>query len=345
MELAHYRLKFKRPFGIAHGVRDGTDALFLRVTLDDHVGLGEVTFPPYLPWTASEVEREVCRWAPRLHQVHGTVNAEMLVDLLDDQPLTPPCRNVLFMALSDLLSRRTKSPTWKWLKAPQPDLRQPMITLGHCTLPELPQRLAEMPRFPILKVKLGTETDEALLPTLMRLDDRPLFIDGNQGIKDIDMMYRLIDIAGDRLVGIEQPFSKDRNALHAQLANATDIPVYGDESIQGMDDLERGRQYFTGVNIKLLKCGGLDRAVRMAERARAFGMNVMLGSMSESSLGCTAMAHLGGLADVVDVDGPWLLSNDPCKGLEWSGRHLEMPVGLGHGVDLVSSLEFNPIGA
>ena len=102
---------------------------------------------------------------------------------------------------------------------------------------------------------------------------------------------------------------------------------------------------FSGVNQKLMKCGGLDLAKAMADKARQLGMQVMLGSMSESSLGCSAMAQLAPEADIVDLDGPWLIKNDPFKGIEMVGGQLRLPDTPGMGADLVADLRFTPFGA
>jgi L-alanine-DL-glutamate epimerase-like enolase superfamily enzyme len=122
----------------------------------------------------------------------------------------------------------------------------------------------------------------------------------------------------NRVVGLEQPFAKDRWDLHEALAEECPVTVYGDESIQGPDDLERAPEAFGGVNLKLMKCGGLDVAEAMAERARGLGLKVMLGSMSESTfrLRRDAVSLQLALPIWLDLDGPWLFSNDPFEGME-----------------------------
>ena len=158
----------------------------------------------------------------------------------------------------------------------------------------------------------------------------------------------LIALAGEgRIVGIEQPFGKENWALHKDLSRSTSVPIFGDESIQGLDDLDRARGVFGGVNIKLIKCGGLDRAAEIIRKGNALGMQIMLGCMSESSLGCGAMAQLAPFADLVDLDGPWLISNDPFKGLVMDGRSLKCLGDAGIGIELIDTagLTWTTIGA
>lgn len=148
-----------------------------------------------------------------------------------------------------------------------------------------------------------------------QLDGRPLFLDANQGLSTIQEALLLVEAAGDRLLAMEQPFPVKRNDLQKQLQERLGVVIHGDESIQDLNELENSVGVFKGLNIKLMKCGGLDRAKALMDRAAVLGMKVMLGSMSESSLGCTAMAHMAGKADIVDLDGPWSIKNDPFQGI------------------------------
>ncbi len=221
-----------------------------------------------------------------------------------------------------------------------------MATIGIGPVEEIPARLAEMPAAQVLKVKLGGDQDRETLRLIAGLDSRPLFLDANQGWNSVaQAMMVLGEIPRHRILGLEQPFPKDRPELADELARASGLVIYADESMQDERELIRKARNFGGVNIKLMKCGGLDRAMDMIACARAHGLQVMLGCMSESSLGCAAMAQLQGLADLVDLDGPWLLANDPFQGLTMDRDGLHIEGSLGHGVDLVRGLSFGPIGA
>jgi L-alanine-DL-glutamate epimerase-like enolase superfamily enzyme len=137
---------------------------------------------------------------------------------------------------------------------------------------------------------------------------------------------------------MEQPFTEDDLDRHQELSTSGKVTVYADESIQDMAQLEARHAAFGGVNLKLMKCGGLDRAKAMAKCARELDLKVMLGSMSESSLGCTVMGHLAGMADIVDLDGPWLIANDPFRGIGMEQGRLRLPEGAGWAVDPVVEL-------
>ena len=152
----------------------------------------------------------------------------------------------------------------------------------------------------------------------------------------------LAEVVGDRLLGLEQPFAVGMDALQRDLQEQIHTSVYGDESIQSEADIQLQQGNFKGLNIKLMKCGGLDRAMKMAERGKALGMQVMLGSMSESSLGCTALAQLAGQAQILDLDGQWLIKNDPFTGITLEQGRMQVPDGSGIGARLTAELVFMP---
>lgn len=347
LSIARYRLLFCEPFGTAHGLRKGTDSVFVRLERDGLLGHGEATLPPYVNETQASVVQLL--GSPELKNVLIREGVG-LAELLDSDPwrASPGARAAVQCAYNELLIKGSNA-----IHSSDPDDRRIarcMVTLGSGEPAAYASRIAALPAgFPVLKVKLGGPFDLAILREVCDHDERPLLLDANQGWRSVDQALLALDAAGaGRVIALEQPFPKDRWDLHAALGKRTKALVIADESIQGPDDLERAPGVFGGVNLKLMKCGGLDVARSMAERARELGMQVMLGSMSESSLGCAAMLSLAGLADLLDLDGPWLLSNDPFEGMELCEGQLRTTVtGAGYGVQerMPRLLEWYPIGA
>ncbi|MFT3885578.1 MAG: enolase C-terminal domain-like protein [Flavobacteriales bacterium] len=336
-----YRLLFKHPFGTAHGVRTGTDSVFIRVEADGVTGYGEATLPPYLTEKVPEVIERLHAFTRREHaDLHSAIRT------LDDPAYTnaPGFRNAVHMALLDALSKKYHYPVNQLIECTHSKLSIVLMTLGLTTEMDIPQKLAELPWTAALKVKVDKSSGSVYVNTIKSLTNRKLFIDANQGLENVPDAMDLVRAAGADLVGLEQPFGKDQWAAHAELTKVCGTAVYGDESIQAEGDLDRAAQAFSGVNIKLMKCGGLDRAAAIARRAEVLGMRIMLGSMSESALGCTAMAHLADMADVVDLDGPWLIMNDPFTGIGLKDGQLVMPEGPGIGARLKADLQFLPSG-
>ena len=347
LDYARYRLLFRHPFGTAHGLRDGTDAVFVRLTGPAGIGYGEAALPPYVEETQDSVISVI-----RSIDIEQLVPHYMKRSFQPEQgalvTVSPAARAAVSTAVLDYLSRRAGSSVGGYLAPSMPAKTWALtsVTLGHGSLSDIEQRISELPSSSLIKVKLGGPDDIATLKTVQGCDPRPLFLDANQGWTGLGQALRVLEaVEPARLHSVEQPFGKDRWDLHAALQAELDVPVYGDESIQGMDDLERAVGVFRGVNIKLMKCGGLDVALHMAERAKELGLLVMLGCMSESSLGCAAMAQLQALAHILDLDGPWLLRNDPFSGLTLAVGGMGIRSELGLGVDLISTLDWHPIGA
>jgi L-alanine-DL-glutamate epimerase-like enolase superfamily enzyme len=339
-----FRLRFKHPFGTAHGLRDGTDAVFIRAEQEGGMGYGEVTLPPYL----SEKMPQVLEQLRTFKVPPGRSAAELLgqLDHLVDLRHHPGLRAGLHCALIDLLSRLAGQSARAFLGIKGDRSPLTLVTLGIGPVETLREKLADLPTSGALKVKLGDPDSVQRLRAITTLDNRMLFMDGNQGASSLDEAVDWIRAVGiGRVLGVEQPFGMDHDPWNLALGEQAEVTVYADESIQDLDALQAKGRQFGGVNLKLMKCGGLDRALAMADEADRCGLKLMLGSMSESSLGCTAMAQLAGRADVVDLDGPWLLANDPFSGITMEDGRLMLPDGSGFGTTLRAQLDFTPIGA
>lgn len=346
---ARHKLLYHHPFGTAHGVRDCTDALYLRLEQDGHYGYGEATFPPYLPDNREELVSELYSTDIQNIIIECIKSAQGSVKLPIDH-IRPAFRNVIAMAVFDLIARQRKVRVSELLSglAIGKGTASPkaLFTIGLGPLEEIPLRIKGMPNGASLKVKVGGEDDARMVAHILELTDAELFLDGNQGFRSVEQVIDLVELIGiDRLLGIEQPFGKQDLGLHRQLRSMIDVPVYADESIQGLSDLGLMLDAFDGVNIKLMKCGGLDRAVQLIEGTGRAGRKVMLGCMSEATLGCAAMAQLAGHADVLDLDGPWLIANDPFQGVRLSNGKYVVHGSYGIGVELVSPLNFIYVGA
>ena len=347
IDLAPFYLQFKRPFGTAHGFRTGTDAVFVRVGTDSCKGYGEATLPPYVKESRSSVMQVLRSLDP---EAIASMDLNLFATWLNGSKMfdcSPASRSALYMAYADFISRRSHASINDLLGLVLTSVPQVIATIGLCEPQKVAQKIDELPSVPVLKVKLGGRHDLAVVKEVIDRTDRRIFLDANQGLSNVQDALILIEQAGgpERVTGMEQPFPVDRPDLSADLARRTPVTVYADESVQSLADLDGASGVFGGVNVKLMKCGGLDRAVQMIHRAREHGMRVMLGCMSESSLGCGAMARLSGMADLCDLDGPWLLANDPFTGFEWGRNGFVWKAGPGLGIVPAIELPFVRYGA
>ena len=340
-----YRQSYHRPFATAHGSRTGTDAVFVRLARNGVAGYGEAALPPYLPEGADRVMTALERVElAGLDAVRDTMEALAYIDRATRG--SKGARSALVMAYYDLIAKEKGLSIGTLLQAgPGPPARA-MATLGMLPPEQVPEALMALPKVGVLKVKVDAAQGEALLKAAREHWSGAFFLDGNQGVGSVDQALRLLDVLDGRVVlGFEQPFPVDRPELHQFLGERSGITVFADEAVQDASDLDGVMGAYGGVNVKGLKCGGLDRALELAQAARARELKVQLGCMSESSLGCAAMLPLNALADLADLDGPWLIANEPFSGLEVRNQAYQATGDQGFGVQLTGSLFDDPLGA
>lgn len=238
-------------------------------------------------------------------------------------------------ALHDLAGRRLGVPVWRLLgHSPRAPLSS--FTIGIDEPEVMREKVREAAGYPILKVKLGTDRDDAILALIREeAPGKPIRVDANTGWT-ADSAIAILPMLHERGVDlIEQPLPKGDLEGTARLrreAARIGIPIVADESCERAVDVPALAGAFDAVNVKLAKCGSLREALRVIHTARAHGMGVMLGCMVETTLGVAAAVQLAPLVDYVDLDGAALLADDPFRGpgLEADGtlRFNEEP-GLG----------------
>lgn len=188
-------------------------------------------------------------------------------------------------------------------------------------------------QFNILKVKLGRENDKEMIKTIRSVTDLPIAVDANQGWTDkhyaIDMIQWLKEKG---IVMIEQPMPKTQLDDIAWVAQQSPLPIFADESLQRLSDVAGLKGAFHGINIKLMKCTGMREGWKMVTLARALGMKVMVGCMTETSCACSAAAQFSPAVDFADLDGNLLIANDRFKGMEVVKGKITLPDLPGIGV-------------
>jgi L-alanine-DL-glutamate epimerase-like enolase superfamily enzyme len=161
-------------------------------------------------------------------------------------------------------------------------------------------------------VKLGRDNDREIINTIRSVTNVPLYVDANQGWTDLqkslDMTYWLQE---QGVVLIEQPMLKTDIDSNAWLTERSPLPIIADEAMQRLPDVEKAKDAYHGINIKLMKCTGLYEASQMIKQARELDMKIMIGCMTETSCAALAGAALAPQCDWADLDGPFLTSNNP----------------------------------
>ena len=188
-------------------------------------------------------------------------------------------------------------------------------------------------KFNILKVKVGLENDEEMIRTIREVTDLPLAVDANQGWKDREKaLDEIFWLAEQGVVMVEQPMAKERLEDNAWITERSPLPIFADESIQRLADIPAIKGAYSGINIKLMKCTGMREAWKMLTYARAEGMRVMVGCMTETSCAVSAAAQLSPAVDFADLDGNLLISNDRFAGVTVEGGRLVLPDRPGIGL-------------
>ena len=310
-----FTLKFHNPFHVSYGVTETRDAFWIRLNGD--VGWGEGTIPPYYRVDPSAMTD--CWQAASKQTRPFPDEMDHIASWIPDGPA--PARSALELALLDRIGKQRKLPLYQLLNLPKPPSMSSAFTIGidePATMAKMARQIAD---YPLIKLKLGSGDagDEARVAAVReaRADAR-ICIDANAGWNVADSIKHIRWLEKYNIEMIEQPVAKDQHAAMGEVQKQTAIPVVADESVQSLEDIEKlGAAGVQGINLKLMKLGGPLMALKCLKRARELKMKIMLGCMIETSIGTTAMAHLAGLADWLDLDAPLLIANDPFDGVRF----------------------------
>jgi L-alanine-DL-glutamate epimerase-like enolase superfamily enzyme len=325
-------LKTRHPFTIARGSTTARRVVWVRLRDADGVeGWGEADPTPYYGETADTVVAALQRLAPVLpadpFDLESAEAAMLRVSAGD-----AAARAAVSAALHDLAGKRLGAPLWRLWGLDPARAPRSSFTIGLDTPERVRAKVREAASYPILKVKVGTPDDAAVLRAVREVTDKPLRVDANAGWTVQEALARLPLLEEMGVELIEQPVAADDVEGLAAVHRASRIPIVADESCRVAADIPRLAGAVDGINIKLAKCGSLREALRMVAVARAHRLSVMVGCMIETSLGITAAAHLTPLLDLVDLDGAALLERDPFAGATIHGGHVALPAGPGLGV-------------
>jgi L-alanine-DL-glutamate epimerase-like enolase superfamily enzyme len=187
-------------------------------------------------------------------------------------------------------------------------------TIGIADIEVMVQKMKATP-WPIYKVKVGADNDLEMVAALRKETDAVLRVDANAGWTLEQALQKIPVLKTLGVEMVEQPLAKDDWEGMKVLYQQSELPLYADESCVSEQDVAKCAGHFHGINIKLTKCSGITPARRMIEAARKLNLKVMMGCMNESSVGTAAIAQFAPMLDMVDMDGPLLLSQDIARGI------------------------------
>lgn len=336
MQLAFepYELKLRHAFNLARYQRTTTPDVQLTITIDGITGYGEASMPPYLGETVDSVTSFLSKLD--LSQFKDPFRIEDIHEYMDSvAPDNRAAKAAVDIALHDLTGKIMGQP-WHKIWGLNPD-KCPCtsFTIGIDTPEVVKQKVAEASPYKILKVKMGLDKDRETVEIIRSMTSVPLCVDVNQGWADRRQALDTCQWLKERgCLFIEQPFDKAAIDDTAWLTAHSPLPIIADEFLQRLPDVKRAAEAYSGINIKLMKSTGMHEAYQMATLARAMGMKVMIGCMTETSCAVTAAAQLSPLADFADLDGNLLISNDRFDGLKIIDGKITLPETPGIGVTL-----------
>jgi L-Ala-D/L-Glu epimerase len=323
------------PFGIARWSHSTFANYVVQLRAGEQVGIGEAAPNGRYDEGRTEGTALLAELAPEIADLQGPAGVEAYCDgLAGPAPASawPGLRAGLSAAAWDLAGKQTGEPVWRML-----GLQRPSVTTSYTIAIGAPEHMVAQARaaagFTTLKIKLGFDGDLELAERLAReLPGTTFRFDANEGW-DRERAARSLDVLaalGAELV--EQPLPAAATDDMLWLRERTPLPLFADEAVLGVDELEDMAELYDGVVVKLQKSGGIAAAFALLSACTARGLRVLLGCMVESSLGVAAGLQLAGLADYVDLDGALLLAADPFRGIEVDGDRLTASSAPGLGV-------------
>ena len=320
-----YDLELRHTFTISGFSRKTTPVVLTKIEYDGLAGYGEASLPPYL----GETQASVIEFLKKvdLSAFPDSTHLDEILTYVDGIAINNTAAKAsVDIALHDLVGKIIGAPWYKMYGLDKTNVPDTTFTIGIDTDDVVREKTREtLGRFNILKVKVGGPDDKRMIEAIRSITDLPLAVDANQGWKDrreaLDMIHWLKEKG---IVMVEQPMPKLDLDNIARLTEESPLPIFADESLQRLTDIERLKGVFSGINIKLMKCTGMREAWKMRNFAETLGMKVMMGCMTETSCAISAASQLYAGMDFADLDGALLIANDcfDCATLE-KGKIIE----------------------
>ncbi len=328
-------LKLTTPFRISRGVQHTSPNVIIQVNHGEHTGYGEASPSEYYGESPETVMACIAMFAGQLGDDPFAIE-DILTRLEHVIRLNPAAKAAVDMALYDLVGKMLGVPLYKLLGLNPAHAAHTSFTLGIDTPTNMARKALAAREYPILKVKVGTKQDIAILEAIREVSSATIRVDANTAWTPKEAIRTINALIPYDIEFVEQPIPAHDLLGLKLIRDNVPVPIIADESCVTVEDIPRLVGCVDGINIKLMKCGGLNHALKMIHVARAHNLRVMIGCMIESSLAITAAAHLTPLVDYADLDGHLLIDNDPYVGVTVLDGKLVLPDAPGLGVRALS---------
>jgi len=316
IEVKTKRLFLKDTWTISRNSSDYKDNVIVRIEKDGVTGFGEAA--PNVRYGEDHAKT-----TDRINAVKNLFEENDLwhyVDLKDEifAGITDQncARCALDIAIMDWIGKKLNAPLYKIWGLDKSKTPLTSFSIGIDTIEIIKKKVRAADKYPLLKIKVGKDNDEEIIEAVRSITDKPIRVDANEGWKSKEVALEKIKwLQTMGIEFIEQPMPSDMIEETRWLRDRVDIPIVADEAVKTAADIPKLAEAYDGINIKLMKAGGPQEAMRMIYLAKAMNMKIMLGCMIESAIAISAAAHLSPLVDWADLDGNLLLREDPYQGV------------------------------
>ena len=332
LDIYSFDLALRYPFAISRHTYESIRCVIVELRDGRYSGYGEATTNPYYQVTEENLHSSFEEARHFLRDYRLSSPEKLWNDIYPVLSSNTFAQSALDCAAHDLFFKmKGESFMSQWGISYQ---KYPFTsyTLGIGTIDEVINKMNDLP-WPVYKLKVSGINDSEIVSELYHYSGALIRVDANCSWKVDESEKMASDLEKWNVEFIEQPFNADQFAESKTLTENSPLPVIADESCQKIEDIKKCRGNFDGINIKLSKCGGLTPAFGMMKMAREAGLSIMIGCMTESTVGISAAAQMLPFVDFADLDGPLLLSEDVAKGLTYKRGSLIPGKGNGLGFD------------
>ncbi len=311
------KLILKHTWTISRNSSDFKQNVFVRIKKDGIIGYGEAA-PNVRYGENHELTTQKINAAKDLFDEHPLRHFIDIKETLNERIKNQSCaKAAVDIAVMDWVGKAYGIPLYRMFGLNTAKAPVTSFSIGIDKPEIVRQKVKDAEPYPILKIKVGKENDKQMIDAVRSVTDKTIRVDANEGWKDkheaLDKIQWLISEGAEF---IEQPMPSEMLEETAWLREQINVPIIADEAVKSAADIPKLATAYDGINIKLMKSGGMLEALRMIEMAKALDMKIMLGCMIESSVAISAAAHLSPYVDYADLDGNLLISNDPFSGVK-----------------------------
>lgn len=329
----HYQLPLKHPFTTSRYTVNVQDTLIVSISNEEVTGYGEATVNPYYGTTIRQLKAAIHGVTDDLKTHFGKHPEELWEHLARKLSHNYFALCAIDCAYWDYYARAHKKTLRSFWGDPSDTIPKTNYTIGIDELSVMKAKIKTTP-WPIYKIKLGVPDDLHIIKQLRGITKAIFRIDANCAWGVTETIKKSKELKGLGVEFIEQPLKADNLKGMKLLKKESALPLIADESCLAFEDVEKCAEIFHGINIKLMKCGGITPALKMIKKARVLNLKVMAGCMTESTIGISNLVQLAPLLDYLDADGAMLLKNDIASGVNFKNGTILYAKGYGSGASM-----------